>query len=1258
MGAPVTRLSRLLPRRVRGCAAAAAVACLAVTLTGAGAAQASPGATAPSGLTVQSAGMTVQVAPAGGISSVTFADGRAWQLGGRSLLTDTTDPASADQCTPAGTASATADGGAQWQTTCTDSAGHTTTLAEQLAPADGSVAWTVQTRSTQGTYAKGIWTKLTGWSDSYTRQFWTTWGQSPNSADVRGQNPTWTDPLRPAPFTNMTLPYGGHEEVTPPQNGQNGFAVPVFTITEPGTDHSLSLVQSPADVLLGASLVTDTAGDVQFGRFDNRITAAQPVTFHMNLVPSAADWRGGLGWMTSHSPSYFQPAEQNLANQLSGLDTYSYYPGPFGDSLRSTLHAMDYQTNWEESLHGPYMGEFMPPVSSPDQQFPSFTHAQYPDAPATNSVNDLRQLASRYTDAGLHELGYFNTTEFGTGIQYPQPPPTRQCSDPQLWMSPNDYLYCDFNDAMVRGFDDINPGNPTFSWEGAVVMDPGTADYQQHLLDQAKALLSEVPYSGIDIDRLDWIEGFNPNADDGVSWYNGAPARSLITSWKQLVSRLAPLLHGMGKALFVSPTDTKRIDWMNGIDGFLSEFNNGGTATNLDAFLGLDKPVEGWNYNLGDNPDQFIQRFLYMGVYPMSDTPLNDHGIPTSSSYEQHYKDYGEMFKALGGKQWDLTPHAVTVTGSSALANVFTVPDGAVIPVVQGGTDPSAQVTLRGLAQAKPAIDTSRAEYIQPGGTTWQPLPVTISAAGTVQASVPLSRGAAMVRFLTHTAEQGNTYLADQPVSLNLTSSSQWTTETQPAAITATITNHSQQAVTNVAGTLSQPNGWTVSAGSPAIPELGPGQSATLHWTVTAPDTASGTVQELTAHASYRNADGTQQLSDAQRLAAGPPIPQNQITATATSWQTGQEPSKAVDGDPGTFWQTSGSQQSRPAITLDLGSARNIAGLTYLPRQDGQLNGLTMRYNVYVSSDGTNFRLATSGTWPYDTGLRSAAFSAADVRYVRLETTRGVDGTASAAEINVIEAPPGYPLLTPANPDPVLVAPGASAQVSTAVTNSGTTPATNVSAQLQVPDGWTATAVASAPDSIAAGQSAPLSWRITAPASAAAGAYQGQVTVNYTEGGQHWADTSTILLVTSPPGLVPQVLMTATATSFQPGWPPANAIDGDPNTLWHTEWTPIQAYPPQSITLDLGGSYDVTGLRYLPRQDGYINGIITSYNIYVSQDGTNFTKISSGSWPLDATEKTATFTATNARYIRLEGVQAGANFVSAAEINILGTPAS
>lgn len=83
----------------------------------------------------------------------------------------------------------------------------------------------------------------------------------------------------------------------------------------------------------------------------------------------------------------------------------------------------------------------------------------------------------------------------------------------------------------------------------------------------------------------------------------------------------------------------------------------------------------------------------------------------------------------------------------------------------------------------------------------------------------------------------------------------------------------------------------------------------------------------------------------------------------------------------------------------------------------------------------------------------------------------------------------------------------------------------------------------------------------------------------------------------------------------------------------------------------------LTGLTYLPRQD-LANRRITQYNIYASTDGTTFTLVGSGTWAQDATLKTATFTADAAYYIRLEGVQAFNNNVSAAEINILGSLSS
>jgi hypothetical protein len=91
---------------------------------------------------------------------------------------------------------------------------------------------------------------------------------------------------------------------------------------------------------------------------------------------------------------------------------------------------------------------------------------------------------------------------------------------------------------------------------------------------------------------------------------------------------------------------------------------------------------------------------------------------------------------------------------------------------------------------------------------------------------------------------------------------------------------------------------------------------------------------------------------------------------------------------------------------------------------------------------------------------------------------------------------------------------------------------------------------------------------------------------------------------------------------------------------------------PQSITLNLGGTYDVTQLRCLPRQDIWANGNIVTYRIYTSTDGTHFTQIGAGSWADDHNEKSATFNPTRASYIRLEAVVGHGGHAIAAELNM------
>lgn len=68
----------------------------------------------------------------------------------------------------------------------------------------------------------------------------------------------------------------------------------------------------------------------------------------------------------------------------------------------------------------------------------------------------------------------------------------------------------------------------------------------------------------------------------------------------------------------------------------------------------------------------------------------------------------------------------------------------------------------------------------------------------------------------------------------------------------------------------------------------------------------------------------------------------------------------------------------------------------------------------------------------------------------------------------------------------------------------------------------------------------------------------------------------------------------------------AYAVDGNPNTIWHTQWRGASPAHPHEIILQLDPPCKIKGLTYLPRQDVCDNGTIEGYEIYVSADGKNF----------------------------------------------------
>ena len=89
------------------------------------------------------------------------------------------------------------------------------------------------------------------------------------------------------------------------------------------------------------------------------------------------------------------------------------------------------------------------------------------------------------------------------------------------------------------------------------------------------------------------------------------------------------------------------------------------------------------------------------------------------------------------------------------------------------------------------------------------------------------------------------------------------------------------------------------------------------------------------------------------------------------------------------------------------------------------------------------------------------------------------------------------------------------------------------------------------------------------------------------------------------------------------------AIDGDPATIWHTDWrtnpgTANDPAHPHELVVDLGVGYALTGIDYLPRQD-MPNGRIVDYRVEVSENGVDWTVVASASFPATTDEQRVLF---------------------------------
>jgi hypothetical protein len=86
----------------------------------------------------------------------------------------------------------------------------------------------------------------------------------------------------------------------------------------------------------------------------------------------------------------------------------------------------------------------------------------------------------------------------------------------------------------------------------------------------------------------------------------------------------------------------------------------------------------------------------------------------------------------------------------------------------------------------------------------------------------------------------------------------------------------------------------------------------------------------------------------------------------ADSQQAGYEATKAIDGSSTSMWHTQWSPTS-PApphtLTVNMGKPQSVSGFKYLPRVDGNSNGMIGNWRFWTSTDGISWSLSTQGTF-------------------------------------------------------------------------------------------------------------------------------------------------------------------------------------------------------------------------------------------------------------------------------------------------------
>ncbi|MDO5035306.1 MAG: endo-alpha-N-acetylgalactosaminidase family protein, partial [Actinomycetaceae bacterium] len=223
---------------------------------------------------------------------------------------------------------------------------------------------------------------------------------------------------------------------------------------------------------------------------------------------------------------------------------------------------------------------------------------------------------------------------------------------------------------------------------------------------------------------------------------------------------------------------------------------------------------------------------------------------------------------------------------------------------------------------------------------------------------------------------------------------------------------------------------------------------------------------------------------------------------------------------------------------------------------------------------------------------------------------------------------------------------------------------TDVKHELEVPEGWSVTQVTANPADTASEEAPSVAkWEVSVPKTGSLGSVV--FTGSWKQDGEAASSVESVSINPANPEMLNNIekLSLVDVSSEEVRYetsPGANAIDGDPNTIWHTQYGGGETPYPHWITLKAGSDdaqCKIAALEYTTRQNGP-NGRAKEFEIYVSSDGETWgDPVATGAFSDVLEPQVIEFDEpVEGNYVKLVQLSAinGLNFGGAAEIRLGG----